>query len=83
MARIKINDLPKDMKISGKELTAIRGGIKRAPAGIIIESRGSQAGAGFDLGSTEGFGLQPTLVAPLSGGAGISFCWAYQSLRKR
>jgi hypothetical protein len=41
MARIKINDLPKDMKISANELKAIRGGKLRSPTGIIIESGGS------------------------------------------
>jgi len=75
MARIKINDLPKDMKISGKELTAIRGGI------IIVDGRGSQAGAAFYLGSTEGFGLQPRPAAPLR--AGASSFGIYQSLRQR
>lgn len=43
MARIKIKDLPKDMKISEKELTVIRGGIKRGPTGIIIESGSFQS----------------------------------------
>jgi len=42
MARIKINDLPKDMKISANEIRAIRGGKLRSPTGIIIESAGSQ-----------------------------------------
>lgn len=44
MARIKIKDLPKDMKISGNEIRAIRGGKLRSPTGIIIESGGSQGG---------------------------------------
>ena len=52
MARIKIKDLPKDMRISGDEIKAIRGGKLRSPTGIIIESGGSQEG------------LQPFLYAP-------------------
>lgn len=52
MARIKINDLPKDMKISADEIRAIRGGKLRSPTGIIIESGGSEVG------------LQPFLCAP-------------------
>jgi len=56
MARIKINDLPKDMKISENEIRAIRGGKLRSPTGIIIESGGSH-----EL-------EQHMLWAPLSGG---------------
>jgi hypothetical protein len=50
MARIKIKDLPKDMKISGSELKAIRGGVKRGPAGIIIESGSFQSNLMLPLG---------------------------------
>jgi len=60
MARIKIKDLPKDMKISGNELTAIRGGVKRGPTGIIIESGGSH-----EL-------EQHMLWAPISRGLGVT-----------
>jgi hypothetical protein len=52
MTRIKIKDLPKDMKISHNEIRAIRGGRFRSPTGIIIESAGPQEG------------LQPFLYAP-------------------
>ena len=52
MTRIKIEDLPKDMKISANEIRAIRGGKLRSPTGIIIESLASQEG------------LQPFLYAP-------------------
>jgi len=63
MARIKIKDLPKDMKISENELTAIRGGIKRGPAGIIIESGGSQVGLACAA-------IQPSAVVPGCGVVG-------------
>ena len=50
MTRIKIKDLPKDMKISGSELGAIRGGKLRSPTGIIIESGSFQSNPMLPLG---------------------------------
>jgi len=63
MARIKINDLPKDMKISANELMAIRGGKLRSPTGIIIESGGSQVGLASAV-------IQPSDVGPGCGVVG-------------
>jgi hypothetical protein len=72
MARIKINDLPKDMKISANELRAIRGGKLRSPTGIIIESGGSHELEQHMLWAPlfRGTGVGPAAVGPACGGVG-------------
>jgi len=75
MARIKINDLPKDMKISANEIRAIRGGKLRSPTGIIIESTGSQAEVRYALSFIRSTGAR---IA----GAGPGFCGTYAGGRR-
>ena len=65
MARIKIKDLPKDMKISGKELTAIHGGGRRPPTGLIIESGSFQSSPGTFPISGAGKAIYVAQVASL------------------
>ena len=62
MARIKINDLPKDMKISENEAIAIRGGLSRSANGIIIES-----------GSFSSTVIVPTAVSCGCGSQGVTY----------